>query len=339
MKTKIHYIGVDLGKQSSYFVIKDENGTRLHSSKVFNDRTAIEAALKPYLHCRLQGVMEATCNYYWLQQELSRLGCEVILAHPRKTRAIADAKVKNDRLDANILCDLLRANLIPQSYIPSEEIRLLRELVRQHIRLVQMRTQIKNQIHSLLTKLNYQCKVSDLFGKRGRLWLSTLPLPEVFAFQRKQALCQLDQYDLLIKQADHQIQHALKRFPQAEKLRVIPGIGLLASAMLIAEIGPIERFPSPKKLASYAGIAPGLYESGKTSHQRGITHEGNSYLRWILCQVTQVHIRKPGPLRQFFLRLKERIGYTKALVATSRKLLIGIYFVLKGENFAPTIAG
>lgn len=339
MKTKTHYIGVDLGKQSSYFVIKDETGKRLHSSKVFNDRVAIEAALKPYLHYRLQGVMEATCNYYWLQQELSRLGCEVILAHPRKTRAIADAKVKNDRLDANILCDLLRANLIPQSYIPSEEIRLLRELVRQHIRLVQMRTQIKNQIHSLLTKLNCQCKVSDLFGKQGRLWLSTLPLPEVFAFQRKQALCQLDQYDLLIKQADRQIQHALKRFPQAERLRAIPGIGLLASAMLIAEIGPIERFPSPKKLASYAGIAPGLYESGKTSHQRGITHEGNSYLRWILCQVTQVHIRKPGPLRQFFLRLKERIGYTKALIATSRKLLIGIYFVLKGENFAPTIAG
>lgn len=334
-----NYIGVDLGKQSSYFVIKDENGKLLQSSKVFNDRTAIEAALKPYRRHRLQGVMEATCNYYWMQQELFRLGCDVILAHPRKTRAIADAKVKNDRLDANILCDLLRAELIPQSYIPTEEIRLLRELVRQHIRLVQMRTQIKNQIHSLLTKLNYQCKVTDLFGKQGRLWLSNLPLPDVFAFQRKQSLCQLDQYNSLIKQADQQIQHALKRFPQAEKLRAIPGIGLLASAMLIAEIGPVERFPSPKKLASYAGITPGLYESGKTSHQRGITHEGNGYLRWILCQVTQVHIRKPGPLRQFFLRLKERIGYTKALIATSRKLLIGIYFVLKGEDFAPTIAG
>lgn len=336
---KTYYMGIDLGKQSSYFVFKDENGKMLHSSKVFNERSAIESVLKPYRQSRLQGVMEATCNYYWLHQELSRLGCEVTLAHPRKTRAIADAKVKNDRLDANILCDLLRADLIPRSYIPSEEIRLLRELVRQHIRLVQMRTQIKNQIHALLTKLNYQCKVTDLFGKQGRLWLSTLPLPEVFAFQRNQALCQVDQYDLLIKQADQQIQQALKKFPQAEKLRAIPGVGSLASAMLIAEIGPIERFPSPKKLTSYAGIAPGLYESGKTSHQRGITREGNSYLRWIMCQVTQIHIRKPGPLRQFFLRLKERIGYTKALIATARKLLIGIYFVLKGEDFAPTIAG
>ena len=334
-----NYIGVDLGKQSSYFVIKDVNGALLHRAKVFNDRTAIEAVLKPYLQSQMKVVMEATCNYYWMYQELSRLGCKIVLAHPRKTRAIADAKVKNDRLDANILCDLLRGDLIPQSYIPSEEIRLLRELVRQHVRLVQIRTQIKNQIHSLLTKLNHQCKATDLFGKQGRAWLLSLPLPDVFAFQCRQSIIQLDQYNLLIKEADQQIQKNLKNFPQAEKLREIPGIGLLGSAMLLAEIGPIERFPDPKKLASYAGIAPGLYESGKTSHQRGITREGNSYLRWILCEMTQVHIRKPGPLRQFFLRLKERIGYTKALVATSRKLLIGIYFVLKGKAFAPNFAG
>lgn len=305
-----------------------------------NDGSCIKEILNPYIASPCKAVMEATCNYFWMHQQLSELGCKVILAHPLKTRAIADAKVKNDRLDANILCDLLRADLIPTSYMPSEKIRYLRELVRQHIRLVRQRTQLKNQIHAILTKLNYQHTQTDLFGKKGLEWLLNLSLPPVFNLQCQQAIAQIQQLNKLIQQTDRQIRLTLiKEFPETAKLKAIPGIGEFGCAVLLAEIGPIERFLSPKKLVSYAGIAPGLYESGKTSHSRGITHEGNSYLRWILCEMTQVHIRKPGPLRQFFLRLKERIGYTKALVATSRKFLIGIYFVMKGENFAPHLAG
>ncbi len=339
MKTETHFIGIDLGKQSSYFVIKNAQGVLLQQTKVFNSEIAIQQTLRPYANFSLKAVMEATTNYYWMYQTLKRLGCHVILAHPLKTRAIADAKVKNDRLDAHILCDLLRADLIPQSYIPTETIRSLRELVRQRIRIVQMRTQVKNQTHALLTKLNYQHSHSDLFGNKGKKWLVTLEMPDVFRLQCNQSLEQIEHFNKLVAQLERAILQALKAFPETKRLREIPGVGLIGAAVIISEIGSIERFPSPKKLVSYAGIAPGLYESGKTSHQRGITHEGNGYLRWILCEMTQVHIRKPGPLKQFFLRLQTRIGYTKALVATSRKLLIGIYFVLKGRPFAPSFAG
>jgi len=334
-----NYIGVDLGKQSSYFVIKNESGNLLQKAKVFNERASIENFLKSFQTNTLFAVMEATTNYYWMYQELHRLGCKVVLAHPLKTRAIADAKVKNDRLDANMLCDLLRGGLIPQSYIPSQEIRHLRELVRQRIRLVQMRTQVKNQIHTILTKLNYRHSFSDLFGKKGLKWLAELSMPDVFLFQIKQAISQLRNYNELILQSDQQIRKDLKQFPQSVALTGIAGIGMFGAAVLIAEIGEIQRFRSFKQLVSYAGIAPGLYESGKTSHRRNITRQGNRYLRWMLCEMTQVHIRKPGPLRQFFLRLKERIGYTKALTATARKLLIGIYYVMNGKKFAPELAG
>lgn len=334
-----YYIGIDLGKETSYFVIKDRDGNLKSRSKVSNDRMALTQFLSPYQAKPMKAVIEATCNYYWMYQELSRLKIEVILAHPLKTRAIADAKVKNDRLDANVLSDLLRAGLIPQSYVPSEKILFLRELVRQHIRLVQMKTQVKNQVHSLLTKLNYRTESSDLFGKKGIAWLLGLPLPEVFRLECKQAVLQLESLGLLIKETDSKIRERLKEFPEARRLQDIPGIGLLSSAILTAEIGPIQRFPHPKKLVSYAGIAPGLYESGKTSHRRGITHEGSRYLRWILCEIAQVHVRKPGALRQFFLRLRQRVGYGKALTATARKLLIAIYFVLNGKPFAPAYAG
>lgn len=182
-----NYIGVDLGKQSSYFVIKDTQGQRLLQMKVFNDRASIAKAIEPYVkNTPCSAVLEATCNYYWMHEELTRLGVEVILAHPLKTRAIADAKVKNDRLDANMLCDLLRGDLIPQSYIPSERIRHLRELTRQHIRLVQIRTRIKNQFHALLTKLNLRPseRMTDTFGKKGRDWLRQTIMPDAFDFQK-----------------------------------------------------------------------------------------------------------------------------------------------------------
>jgi transposase len=329
-----NYIGVDLGTQSSYFVIKNEHGNKLAQMKVFNDRASITKAVGACLKVPCQAVMEACCNYYWMYQELTRLGIEVILAHPLKTRAIADAKVKNDRLDANMLCDLLRANLIPQSYIPTERIRHLRELTRQHIRLVQIRTRIKNQFHSLLTKLNLRPteRMTDAFGKKGRDWLKQMRMPDVFDFQKGQLLDQLEYYNRLIYQIDKKITHTLQDYPEAGLLVAIPGIGSLGAAMLIAEIGEIKRFHFAKQLVGYAGIAPGLYESGKTRHPRSITHEGNRFLRWILCQMTQHHIQKPGPLRDFYLRLKDKKGHGKAVVATARKFLIQIFYVLKEER-------
>jgi len=337
-----NYIGVDLGKQSSYFVIKDEHGNRVMQMKVFNDRVTITKALQPYIGTRGKAGIEACCNYYWMYQELTRLGIEVILDHPLKTRAIADAKVKNDRLDAEMLCNLLRADLIPQSYIPTGRIRHLRELTRQHVRLVQIRTRIKNQFHSLLTRLNLRPseRMTDVFGKKGREWLRQTPMPDAFEFQKEQLLDQLEYYNRLVYRIDQKIHKTLKDYPEAKLLTAIPGIGALGAAMLIAEIGEIERFRFAKQLVGYAGIAPGLYESGKTSHSRGITHQGNRFLRWILCEMTQHHIRKPGPLRDFHLRLKDKKGYGKAIIATARKFLIQIFYVLKEQrNFCPISAG
>ena len=116
----------------------------------------------------------------------------------------------------------------------------------------------------------------------------------------------------------------------------IPGVGVLSAAILTAEIGDISRFTSSKQLVGYAGLAPGLYESGNTSHARGITHQGNRFLRWIVCEIAHQHIRKTGPLRDFYLRLKEKKGHGKAIVATGRKLLTLVFYVLKGKNLTLT---
>lgn len=334
MKDIVYYIGVDLGKQSSYLVVKDGYGKIHRKMKVDNSFTAIQQALSPFLDRPCCAVFEATCNYFWMYQQLRNLKCEVKLAHPLKTRAIASAKIKNDRLDATMLADLLRADLIPESYIPEENIRELREMTRQHIRLTQIRTKIKNQLHALLTKLNLRStdNFSDIFGLKGKEWLRGQKLPDVFEFQKKQLLEQIEYYNHLLQQTDWKIEKMLRNFPLAQPLMQLPGIGKFGAAMLLAEIGNIHRFPSPKQLVGYAGVNPGLYESGQISHSRGITHQGNKFLRWILCEMAHRHIRKPGPLREFYLRLKISKGHGKALVATARKFLVQIYYVLKNNE-------
>lgn len=333
MKQK-YYIGIDLGKQSSYFVIQNEQGKLQRKIKVANHAGCIREALQPFLQHPCQAVIEATCNYYWMYQQLRDLGIQVKLAHPLKTRAIASAKIKNDRLDASMLARLLRGDLIPESYIPPEEIRFLRELTRQHIRLTQIRTRIKNQGHALLTKLNLQPteKHSDLFGLKGRQWLRKLTLPnEVFELQKDQILDQIEYYNNLLQKTDWKIEKMLRTFPESKTVMALPGIGKFAAAVIISEIGSVDRFPSAKQLTGYAGLAPGLYESGKTSHSRSITHEGSKYLRWIVCEAAHRHIRKPGALRDFYLRLKIKKGHSKAIVATGRKFLTQIYHALKLE--------
>jgi transposase len=164
-----------------------------------------------------------------------------------------------------------------------------------------------------------------------------MQLPPVFEFQKQQLLDQVEYYKSLIHKADGQIEKYLQQFPETQSLRELPGIGKFSAALIIAEIGRVERFSNPKQLVSYAGLAPGLYESGQTSHSRGITHQGSKYLRWILCEAAHRHIRKPGPLKDFYLRLRPAKGHGKALIATARKLLVRIYYILKDKKLQVTL--
>jgi transposase len=239
---------------------------------------------------------------------LERLGCRVELAHPLKVRAIASARIKTDRIDANILCDLRRANLLPTSYVPPPPIRDLRELLRHRMRLVHDRTQIKNRLTTLLTKANLQAPGTDPFGVKGRQYLAAIPLPPMLDWQRKDGLAQLDFLNSQIHRIDRQIRVIAKDHPQVPCLTAIPGIGIFSALLILAEIGEITRFPSAKQLVSYAGLAPGVYQSAGTRHGRGITRQGSRYLRWILGQNAQHAIRRPGPLRQAYLRLSKGKG-------------------------------
>ena len=125
--------------------------------------------------------MESTGNWAYLYECWEDLVEEVQLAHPLKTRAIASARIKTDRIDAKILADLGRADLVPQAYISPREVRDLREQLRHRAFLVSLQTKLKNRIHSALGKLGIRLpEVSDLFGKAGIAWLKSLELRDPF---------------------------------------------------------------------------------------------------------------------------------------------------------------
>lgn len=332
-----YYAGLDLHKSMSVLVVKDADGHLVRQGRVPNDLLALQQF---FGHCHDQPVtvaLEATTNYAWMYDTLESLGHTVKLAHPLKVRAIASARIKTDRIDAGILCDLLRSDLLPTSYVPPPPVRALREIVRHRLRLVHDRTQVKNRLTTVLTKVNLVAPGTDPFGVKGRAWLATVPLSPVMAWQRDDGLTQLAGLTAQIQRVDRELARQAKLEPQVARLTAIPGIGVFSALLILAEIGDIARFPSAKQLVSYAGLAPGVYQSADTRHSRGITRQGSRYLRWILTQNAQHAIRRPGPLRNTYVRLAKAKGHGKAIVAVARKLLVGLYAVLHdGKPFCPT---
>lgn len=175
----MQYIGFDTHKRYTFYTQMDANGQIQRQGKLANTREGMEeffaAVAEP-----ARVVFEASMNWYHLYDLLEVLEIPVTLAHPLRTRAIAEAKVKTDRVDSTILAHLLRADLVPAAYIPPRAIRELRELLRYRAALVRLQTMVKNRVHAILLKHGYQCPYTDAFGVQGRTWLATLPLRPVY---------------------------------------------------------------------------------------------------------------------------------------------------------------
>jgi len=325
------YAGLDLHKSFSVITMMNAEGKEMvKQTKLPNNGEIVEL---------LQGfnepvalAMEATRGWYWLYDLLEENGIEVKLTHPLKTKAIASAKVKNDKIDSRILAHLLRADLVPLSYVPPKPVRMHRELLRYRASLVKVQTGTKNRVHSILAKNNITHTFSDLFGKQGRDFLSSLSLAQVYRMALDGHLSILEELKQQIKVANRSIVTSAKDDEDARLLMTIPGIGYYSALLVKSEIGDINRFPSAKQLCSYAGLIPSTYSSGNTTFHGHITKQGSKWLRWIAAEAIVHCVAKPGHLQEFYRRLEKRKGGKIAKVATERKLLEWIYHMLKDKQ-------
>lgn len=314
------YVGVDAHKATSQITVVNETGSILKRAKVASTSSAFQQALSGYDE-PLTAVLEA--SYCWgpIYDWLDDLTEEVVLAHPSKVRAIAEARIKTDKIDSAILAHLLRADLIPRAYAPSKETRALKRVLRQRLFLVQLSTMVKNRIRALLSQHEVQPpQVSDLFGKVGLTWLETVELT-----QPDSALLHEDRELLVFLKArvnatEKLIQELAKNDVVVPWLKSLPGIGTFLSVLIRWEVDDISRFPTAKQFASYTGLVPSTYASSKRVVHGGLTKQGNKWVRWAFIEAITPAVRSSPTLACFYQKLKQRRGVKDARAATARKL-------------------
>jgi transposase len=324
----MQYIGFDIHKRYTFYTQMDASGQIQRQGKLTNNRDTLAEFFGKVTE-PAQVVIEASMNWYHLYDLLEDLEIPVTLAHPLRTRAIAEAKVKTDKVDSTILAHLLRTDLVPAAYIPPREIRDLRELLRYRAALVKVQTTIKNRIHAILLKHGYQCPYSDAFGCQGRKWLSTLPLRPVYQQALAGFLSILDIVKAQIQAAAHTIDQEARATPIVEQLCSLPGVGHYTALLILAEIGDATRFPTPKHLVSYAGLPPVVHGTGGRVYTGHITKQGSRWLRWILIEAAMHASTRPSRFQQLYQRLAQRKGSKLARVVVARELLTTVYWMLR----------
>lgn len=281
--------------------------------------------------------LEATTNSDAIAVLLQPLVARVVVSNPRKTRAIAEAKVKTDKVDARILAQLLAADFLPSTWVADDRTRMLRRLVTRRMHLVRQRTRVKNQVHAILARnLVPTCPHSDLFGGVGRRWLAKQVVPVDEQRSIDALLRQLDFHGDELAEIDRDLAIEAIDDPVVARLMTVPGIDVAVAISVVAAVGDFSRFDDPNKLVSYLGLNPKVRQSGDRSAVHGrITKAGRAQARGMLTEAAFAAARAPGPLRAFYRRIKDRRGFQVATVATARKMTVLCWhLVTKDEDYA-----
>jgi len=326
------YIGMDVHKKYTVAVAMNEEGEVLSKEKLLHGASIRRVPWKAYLGQFAGPVhvaLEASEVSYPICEAVEPYSETVTMAHPLKTRLIAEQRVKTDTIDGRALAQLLRTDFLPKAYIPPRPIRDQREILRSRISLVHWQTNIKNRIHGVLRRCGEFYEGSDLFGKAGRDYLRELSLGEPYRSEIEQLLRLLESLQVELKELTHAVYEDVAMLPEALRLTTIPGVGRYLAALIYWEIGDIERFASASKLVGYCGLGPRVYSSGGRTFHGPITRQGNRFLRWAFVTAAQKYHQRKGPLGDFFRRVERQHGSKAARVALARKLATITWHLLK----------
>jgi transposase len=319
-------------------------------------------------------VMEATSDYWKpVFYLLEAHGLDPWLVNARDVKHLP-GRPKSDVIDAVWLCKLAERQMLRPSFVPPLPIRRLRDLTRYRVDLVAARTAEKNRVEKLLEDAGIKLSVvaSDIFGVSGRAMMAALIAgerdPKVLAqlarsrmrtkigrleeafnghfddhhrFLLARMLDRIDGTDADIAALDEQIEAQLGPFAaEAARLDEIPGVGLIAAAIVIAEVGvDMSRFPTARHLCSWAKFSPGLHSSAGKTKGTGSTGHGNRYLARILGEAAVVAGRTDTFLGERYRRITKRRGKKRAVVAVGRSILVIVWHLLADDDASFTDLG
>jgi transposase len=275
----------------------------------------------------------------FVHDTLARCGWEVEVADAQKVKGLAPLACKTDRIDAWVLAELSRRDLIPAIWLPSFAQRQERERARRRLCLVHKRSSLKHRIHAQLLAFGHTCPVSDLFGRKGRALLPRPDFPDPWHGGVLAALAMIDDLDRQICDIDSELKTLGPDHRYIPALMTTPGIGWVLGYTIAAEIGDIHRFSSPQKPCGYTGLCPRVYQSGSIDRRGRLTHAGPRYLRWALMEAAVQACRHPVYHDRHQLnkaRLGRQRGAKVAQVDIACRLAQAIWHVLtRDQPFAP----
>jgi len=340
----MNYSAIDYHKKNSFVSVINEQGQRVAEAKIKGNEPAAFAEFFAGLGGEAtKVVVEACWNWGWLYDVLERIEEveEVVLAHPYKTRVIAEAQVKSDKLDARILSQLLRGNLIAQAHAPSWQTRQKRFLLRQRMFWVRIRTMVRNRVHALLARQHglELPQRRDLFGAGAMKVLRTLCVAGSDQTLLNQDLEVLEQLNEQIKASERQIAHEMGSDPEVERLQTIPGVGKLLAAVIAAEFDGAARFRTNKKLWGYCGLAPSTRSSDRHTWHGPLLGQCNKWLRWAFVEAAWVAIAHSGYFGAIYRRQIERGKIpNQAIIVVARRLCEIAWKVLREKRSFQTSA-
>lgn len=323
------HVGLDIHREYCQATVMADDGTIVMEKKIAtNKKEIIEFFQNIKDDCRV--VMESTTVWEYIYESIEDLGIDVKLINPRKTKAIAEAKVMTDKISSKTLANLSRLNMIAESHIPPKDIRELRKFVRERVDLKKEETAIKNRIYSELTRRGIPYKKGILNTKHGRKWtreiLNSLRIEWWFDI--------LGQIEKTLEIYNLDLEEKYDIYPDAKILTTIAGIGQYTALTIFVEFSDINRFKDSDDVVKYAGLDSRVHISEDTTYYGRISKEGSSTLRWALGQAARNHLiycKKKSEcfLCKFYKRLVRKKGKNKAKVALSAKLARVIFWMLK----------
>lgn len=332
----MYFIGIDQHKQYSHMTVLDEEGNEIKTGRVANLREEIEKFLEG-IGSQAKGVVEAGRACYVVPDILKEMGVEVVIAHPYQVKAIAKARIKNDKRDSRILAHLLRTGMIPEVYQRNASNRQAQRILRLRAFYTKSLTQARNKIWSLLAQQSEKVRMEvmrmgNVFSQRGLEFLDGLDLEGTDKEILVSLVKNYRQLAALQKESDGLVKTLYSEMEEAKWIDTVPGFAVTLSVLVAVELADVNRFKRTEELHSYAGLVPSTRSSADKTYHGKITKQGNKWLRWAVIEAVYPAIRKDHDLLVFYKRIARRKGANIAKVATAKRLLTIIYKILKEKR-------
>ena len=267
------YVGIDVHRKRSQVAVIDANGEVVANRNVPNGVEPILGVIGG-LPAGTPAAFEAAFDTGWLVELLEDYGFAPHLVHPSRCKAIASARLKNDKAGAAILAQLLRADLLPEAWIAPPPVRQLRALLRHRVALMRLRTLLRNRIHAVLADHGHDRPGGGYWSGPGRAWLASLPLPAVSRELVEDDLGPIGALETVTGRLDWEVRQRARSDPRVKVLTQLPGVDPFTALVILAEVGDVSRFGSARKLASWAGLTPTVRGSDRVAHYGHIWKTG-----------------------------------------------------------------